>query len=93
MFKLHIENLIPVSKLRHRSCFKNGKVNSYTPSKTKDYEDTIKIYAKKEMKNYDIFDTAIFIFILFCFEPPKSWSKKKEIKQLMRKSFIYQNQI
>jgi len=40
-YKIPVE---PIAKARARTAFKNGKVFSYTPTKTREYEDTLRLY-------------------------------------------------
>jgi Holliday junction resolvase RusA-like endonuclease len=87
MFKLSIDNLIPISKLRHRSVITNGKYIAYTPKKTAQYEKIIRCHAIKEMGNRVPFDAAVVIVVIFCFSPPKSWSKKKKEEVISNHSF------
>jgi len=87
MFRLSIDNLIPISKLRHRSVINNGKHVTYTPKKTAQYEEIIKWHAIKEMGNRVPFDVAVIIVVIFNFSPPKSWSRKKKEEVITNHSF------
>jgi len=87
MIKIIIDDLIPISKLRHRMCFRNNKRSSYTPSKTKKYEEIVQWHAKKEMKGKKIFDSSVCLFVFFFFTPPESWSEAKKKKTISNKIF------
>ena len=87
MFKLNIDNLVPISKLRHRSVINNGKYVAYTPKKTAQYEEIIRWHAIKEMGNRVPFDAAVVIVVIFCFSPPKSWTRKKKEEVISNHSF------
>jgi len=87
MIKIIIDDLIPISKLRHRMCFRNNKRLSYTPAKTKKYEETIQWHAKQAMKNKNIIDTSVCLFIFFYFKPCKSWNKNKINEYISQQMF------
>ena len=78
MIKIKIDNVVPMSKLRHRSAIRNSKIILYTPSKTKKYEDTIKLYARTVMGARPPLKCPLEMEITFSFLPPKSWSQKKK---------------
>lgn len=87
MFKLSVDNLIPISKLRHRTVINNGKCITYTPKKTTQYEEIIKWHAIREMENKVPFDVAVVIAVIFYFSPPKSWPRKKKKEVISNNSF------
>jgi len=78
MIKIKIDNIVPMPKLRHRSAIRNSKIILYTPSKTKEYEDVIKLYARNAIGNRLPLKCPLKMAITFCFLPPKSWSQKKK---------------
>ena len=73
----------PLPKLRARTVFKNGKVRSYTPDKTKDYEDYLKtIFSQYKGK---MFDPHIPIKLTVVFWRTRNkWCLKREVMPVRR---------
>jgi len=70
--------LDPVAKARARTAFKNGKVRSYTPDKTKDAEILIASYLWEEYREV-CFDRRIPLKLTVVFYRVKSkWLPKRE---------------
>ena len=63
----------PVPKGRPRL----GKFGTYTPPKTKKFEDDVKLYLNTILKNHDPLETPIEVFLYFRLPIPKSYSKKR----------------
>lgn len=63
----------PIPKGRPR--FGNGR--TYTPKRTKTFEDSVGLYARSAMAGELPYDAPMDMRAVFVFEPPKSWSKKK----------------
>ena len=64
----------PVSKLRHR----HGKHGSYTPAKTKTFEQVVGFVARQAMGGRELFDGPLVLDVLFKLQIPKSWSNKRK---------------
>lgn len=65
----------PVGKGRPRLGI--GRV--YTPAKTRAWEKSARVLAKLAVMRagWDLTESAIEVWILACFEPPKSWTKAR----------------
>jgi Holliday junction resolvase RusA-like endonuclease len=73
----------PLPKLRARTVFKNGKVRSYTPEKTQDYEN----YLKTVFSQYksDMFEPHIPLKLTVIFYRTKNkWCLRRETKPVRR---------
>ena len=68
----------PTTKERPR--FNTSTGRAFTTNKTKGFEEALRWeYVKNNGKNFQ--DRFIEVDLIFAFIPPKSWSKKKVIKQ------------
>lgn len=65
----------PVAKGRPRL----GKNGTYTPQKTKDYEELVKLSFLKQYPKFDPFMGELSVKVDAIFEVPKSYSKKKRV--------------
>lgn len=72
MIKFEIKGT-PVAKGRPRL----GKFGTYTPEKTKNYEELVKYTFKNKYPNFEPFKGELKAKLEFVFEVPKSYSKKK----------------
>ena len=63
----------PVAKARPRI----GKFGTYTPQKTKNYEELVKYSFIKKYSKFEPFKGELKARLEFVFEVPKSYSKKK----------------
>jgi len=66
----------PVAKGRPRFAKRGKFVQTYTPQKTKDYEDLVKESAAQAMGSNELLDTPLKVFIHIRIPIPKSASKK-----------------
>lgn len=66
----------PVAKGRPRFAKRGKFVQTYTPQKTKDYEDLVKESAAQAMGSNELLDTPLKVFIHIRMPIPKSASKK-----------------
>lgn len=82
---LIINDVKPQPKQRPTYNFKTR--SAITPKKTRDYERTIGLYARRFIKKEDVIDGAIKATMKFVFEVPKSWSKSKKEDALNGKIF------
>jgi Holliday junction resolvase RusA-like endonuclease len=71
MFKIYGE---PVAKGRPRFT-KQGR--TYTPAKTKKYEDDVRMMAKAAMGSSEPLETPVSVFIHITLPIPQSYSKKR----------------
>ena len=79
MKKIKFEVLgTPVAKGRPRL----GKFRTYTPHKTKNYEELIKLSFINKYSKFDPFMGELRVNIDAIFEVPKSYSQKKKVKLL-----------
>ncbi len=51
--------------------------HAYTPKNTRDYEQTVELYARRTMDGETPFECALRVTIEAVFEPPRSWGKTK----------------
>ena len=72
MFQFSIP-ISPVPKGRPRL----GRFGTYTPQKTKKFEDDVKLFTKTIMANQDPLETALEVFLYFRLPIPRSHSKKR----------------
>lgn len=70
----------PTGKARPRL----SKYGTYTPTKTVNYENFVKLCFIQKYKNFIPLETALKVKITACFEVPTSYSKKKK-KELIGK--------
>lgn len=68
----------PVAKGRARSFVRNGHVAHYTPEKTANYENLVKLMALECMVGKSLLDGAVSMRISLHVPIPSSWSKKKQ---------------
>jgi Holliday junction resolvase RusA-like endonuclease len=77
----------PVAKGRPRFAKRGKFVQTYTPQKTKDYEELVKESALRAMGSNELLETPIKVFIHIRMPIPTSFSKKKHqdcLDQLIR---------
>lgn len=67
---------VPVPKGRPRFSRKTG--HTYTPTKTRSYEDAVKFAASEAMKGRVPFEGPCSMRIIASLPVPASWSKKKQ---------------
>lgn len=65
-----------------------GKYGTYTPTKTKNYEELVRYSFKNKYKNFTPLEGALEATIYAIFEVPKSYSKKKRL-ELLKTTFNY----
>lgn len=70
----------PVPKARPRTVFKNGKIRTYTPQKTKVFENEIRSLALIAMREKKITEKPIMLKVNFGIPVPQSWSQVKKNK-------------
>ena len=68
---------VPVPKGRARYVKRGNFVQTYTPAKTKSYEDEIKMFAKAAMGATDPLETPVEVFLYIRNSVPASYSKKR----------------
>lgn len=74
MFSVYGE---PVGKARARHRFNGKFVQSYTPKKTRDYEDEVRAMAKAAMGSSEPFNGPVTLFMYVNMSVPPSYSKKR----------------
>ena len=67
----------PVGKGRPKFARRGNFVSTYTPTKTRDYEDLIKDAARKAMGSNDLLETPVTVAIYITVPIPASYSKKR----------------
>jgi Holliday junction resolvase RusA-like endonuclease len=67
----------PVGKGRPKFARRGNFVSTYTPTKTRDYEDLIKEAAKKAMGSSEPLETPVTVAIYITVPIPQSYSKKR----------------
>jgi Holliday junction resolvase RusA-like endonuclease len=67
----------PQGKARPRFRKIGNFVQTYTPAKTKSYEDEIKMFAKAAMGGADLIETPVEVFLYIKNSVPVSYSKKR----------------
>jgi len=67
----------PVGKGRPRFARRGNFVSTYTPTKTRDYEDLIKDAARKAMGSNELLETPVTVAIYITVPIPSSYSKKR----------------
>jgi Holliday junction resolvase RusA-like endonuclease len=67
----------PVGKGRPRFARRGNFVSTYSPTKTRDYEDLIKDAAKKAMGSNELLETPVTVAIYITVPIPQSYSKKR----------------
>ena len=69
----------PVAKGRPRVALRGRFAHAYTPQKTRDFEDEIRILARKQWKKPPIVG-PVEVEIMFCFQNPRV-TKKTQFKE------------
>ena len=67
----------PVGKGRPKFARRGNFVSTYTPTKTRDYEDLIKEAARKAMGSNEVLETPVTVAIYITVPIPQSYSKKR----------------
>jgi len=67
----------PVGKGRPRFARRGNFVSTYSPTKTRDYEDLIKEAARKAMGSNELLETPVTVAIYITVPIPSSYSKKR----------------
>jgi Holliday junction resolvase RusA-like endonuclease len=67
----------PIGKGRPKFARRGSFVSTYTPTKTRDYENVIKEVAKKSMGSNEILETPVTVAIYITVPIPASYSKKR----------------
>jgi len=67
----------PVGKQRPRFSRRGKFVSTYTPTKTRDYEDLIKDAARQAMGSAEMLETPVTVAIYITVPIPASYSKKR----------------
>jgi Holliday junction resolvase RusA-like endonuclease len=67
----------PVGKGRPKFARRGNFVSTYTPTKTRDYEDLIKDAARKAMGSNELLETPVTVAIYITVPIPASYSKKR----------------
>ncbi len=67
----------PVGKGRPKFARRGNFVSTYTPTKTRDYEDLIKESARKAMGSAEVLETPVTVAIYITVPIPASYSKKR----------------
>jgi Holliday junction resolvase RusA-like endonuclease len=67
----------PVGKGRPRFARRGNFVSTYSPTKTRDYEDLIKVAAKQAMGSNEVLETPVTVAIYITVPIPSSYSKKR----------------
>lgn len=72
----------PFAKQRPKATAIGGHIRLYSPSKTVDYENYIKLCYYRDAKNYYFGEAPLEMDILACKSIPKSFSKKRQQQAL-----------
>ena len=67
----------PIGKGRPKFARRGNFVSTYTPTKTRDYEDLIKEAARKAMGSNELLETPVTVAIYITVPIPSSYSKKR----------------
>ena len=67
----------PVGKGRPKFARRGNFVSTYTPTKTRDYEDLIKESARQAMGSAEVLETPVTVAIYITVPIPQSYSKKR----------------
>ena len=68
----------PVGKGRPKFARRGNFVTTYTPEKTANYENLVKVKAEEAMRGRTPIDGAVGVEIVLLITPPASWSQKKK---------------
>lgn len=71
-----------VGKGRPRFARRGKFVTTYSPKKTVDYENSIKLVAAKAMYGMGLMNRPVIVNLTAVFDVPVSWSKKKRVEAL-----------
>ena len=74
----------PQPKGRARACIRGGKIAHYTPKKTEQYENSVRLAAALAMSQQGVkqFTGAVNVSVCAFVAIPESWSKKKKAAAL-----------
>jgi Holliday junction resolvase RusA-like endonuclease len=72
----------PVAKGRARAFKRGNYIAHYTPEKTVNYENLVKMVAMQDMKGKQLISGPISMVISLFFQIPESWSNKKRLSAL-----------
>jgi Holliday junction resolvase RusA-like endonuclease len=72
----------PVAKGRARAYRRGNYIAHYTPEKTVNYENLVKMVAMQDMKGKQLIAGPISMVISLFFQIPESWSNKKRLSAL-----------
>lgn len=72
----------PVGKGRPKFARRGNFVTAYTPEKTANYENLVKVKAMDAMRGCKPLEGALSAQIFLTVTPPASWSKKKQAQAL-----------
>ena len=67
----------PVAKGRPRFAKRGNYVQTYTPVKTKSYEDEVRLFATTAKGSGSTLEGSVSVFIYISFSVPQSYSKRK----------------
>jgi len=67
----------PIGKGRPKFARRGNFVSTYTPTKTRDYENVIKEAAQQAMGSNELLETPVTVFIYITVPIPQSYSKKR----------------
>lgn len=67
----------PIGKGRPKFARRGNFVSTYTPTKTRDYEDLIRVAAKQAMGDAEPLKTAVAAYIYITVPIPQSYPKKR----------------
>ncbi len=71
-----------VGKGRPKFARRGKFVTTYTPEKTANYENLVKLAAAEAMQGRQLFDSAVHVELLILCSVPQSWSKKKQLQAM-----------
>lgn len=81
---IHFEvPMVPIGKGRPKFSTFGGHVRAITPSKTRNAEGTIKLFAEQAMAGHDLIQGPVHLEIIAIFPVPASYSKAKRQACLM----------
>ena len=68
----------PVAKGRARAFIRCGKIGHYTPDKTSNYANLVRLFASRAMGNKPLMTEAIWLTVDAYFSIPRSWPVRKQ---------------
>lgn len=77
----------PVGKGRPRFAKRGNFVQTFTPEKTANYENLVKVKAEQAMAGRQMIDGPVEVSIRLIVTPPASWSQKKQREALEGRIF------